>query len=131
MKHTYHIHGMTCNGCRNHVEEMLSTVEGVSTVSVDLEKAEAIIEMENHIPIEKCQEALEKDGGAYSIQIPGEPHHHTNKKKKVKPKGKGTCTFYCPMHCEGSGSNQPGECGNCGMAYVGLKDHLQDGHTHD
>ncbi len=119
MKHTYHIHGMTCNGCRNHVEETLSTVEGVSTVSVDLEKAEAIIEMENHIPIEKFQEALEKDGGAYSIHISGEPHHHTNKKKKVKPKGKGTGTFYCPMHCEGDRTyDQPGDCPVCGMDLV-------------
>ena len=58
MKHTYHIHGMTCNGCRTHVEETLSKVEGVSKVTVDLEKAEATIEMESHIPIEKFQEAL-------------------------------------------------------------------------
>ena len=45
MKHTYHIHGMTCNGCRSHVEETLSKVEGVSKATVDLEKAEATIEM--------------------------------------------------------------------------------------
>ena len=44
MKHTYHIHGMTCNGCRNHVEQTLSKIEGVTNASVDLEKAEATIE---------------------------------------------------------------------------------------
>lgn len=49
---------MTCNGCRNHVEEILSEVEGVSTASVDLEKGEAAVEMEKHIPIEKFQDAL-------------------------------------------------------------------------
>ena len=53
MKHTYHIHGMTCNGCRSHVEETLSKVDGVSKAMVDLEKAEATIEMVSHIPIEK------------------------------------------------------------------------------
>ena len=52
MKHTYHIHGMTCNGCRIHVEETLSKVEGISMVDVNLEKAEVIIEIESHIPIE-------------------------------------------------------------------------------
>ena len=52
MKHTYHIQGMTCNGCRNHVEQTLSKVEGVTNASVNLEKEEATIEMESHIPIE-------------------------------------------------------------------------------
>ena len=41
MKHTYHIHGMTCNGCRNHVEKTLKTVDGVTSAAVDLEKMEA------------------------------------------------------------------------------------------
>ena len=67
MKHTYHIHGMTCNGCRSHVEETLSKVEGVSNVVVNLEKAEAVIEMESHIPLETFQKALKMDGGRYSF----------------------------------------------------------------
>ncbi len=75
MKHTYHIHGMTCNGCRSHVEETLSKVEGVSNATVNLEKAEATIEMESHIPIETFQEALKNDGGSYSIHKLGEHHH--------------------------------------------------------
>ena len=58
MLHTYKISGMTCNGCRSHVEKTLSEVEGVQKASVDLEKAEATIEMESHIPIEKFQEAF-------------------------------------------------------------------------
>ena len=82
MKHSYHIHGMTCNGCRNHVEETLSKVEGVSEATVDLDKAEATIEMESHIPIEKFQEALKKDGGNYSIHKRGEHHQHSKDKKK-------------------------------------------------
>jgi len=119
MKHTYHIHGMTCNGCRSHVEETLSKVDGVSKVTVDLEKAEATIEMESHIPIEKFQEALKADGGQYSIHQNGE-HQHTHDKKKVeKPKGQGTGTFYCPMHCEGDKTyDKPGDCPVCGMDLV-------------
>ncbi|WP_133671650.1 heavy metal translocating P-type ATPase [Maribacter caenipelagi] len=119
MKHTYHIHGMTCNGCRTHVEQTLSKIEGVTNASVDLKKAEATIEMQSHIPIEKFQEALKTNGGQYSIHQNGE-HHHTHDKKKVeKPKGKGTGTFYCPMHCEGDKTyDKPGDCPVCGMDLV-------------
>ncbi|WP_298554356.1 heavy metal translocating P-type ATPase [uncultured Algibacter sp.] len=118
MKHTYHIHGMTCNGCRSHVEETLSKVEGVSKASVDLEKAEATIEMESHIPIERFQEALKKDGGKYSIHKLGE-HHHAKEEKEQQPKGKGTGTFYCPMHCEGDKTyDKSGDCPVCGMDLV-------------
>ena len=118
MKHTYHIHGMTCNGCRSHVESTLSKVEGVTSASVNLEKAEATIEMQNHIPLEKFQEALKNDGGRYSIHNIGE-HHHSEDKKVEKPKGKGTGTFYCPMHCEGDKTyDKPGDCPVCGMDLV-------------
>ncbi|BAO56100.1 lead, cadmium, zinc and mercury transporting ATPase [Nonlabens marinus S1-08] len=110
---------MTCNGCRTHVEETLSKVEGVTNAAVDLKKAEAIIEMDSHIPIEKFQEALKANGGQYSIHQNGE-HQHTHDKKKVeKPKGKGTGTFYCPMHCEGDKTyDKTGDCPVCGMDLV-------------
>ena len=118
MKHTYHIHGMSCNGCRSHVEKTLSEVEGVKNVSVDLEKAEASIEMETHISIEKFQEALKKGGGNYSIHNSGE-HAPSEAKKEEKPKGKGTGVFYCPMHCEDDKTyNKPGDCPVCGMDLV-------------
>ena len=29
-----------------------------------------------------------------------------------------TSAYICPMHCEGSGSNEPGKCPVCGMDYV-------------
>ena len=119
MKHTYHIHGMTCNGCRSHVEEALSKVKGVSKAIVDLDKSEATIEMESHIPIETFQEALKKDGDRYSIHKQGEQHQHSKDKKKEQPKGKGTGTFYCPMHCEGDKTyDEPGDCPVCGMDLV-------------
>ena len=67
MKHTYSIDGMTCEGCKNHVEKMLSEMEGVKSAHVNLEKKEASVEMESHIPIEKFQEVLKNDGGNYTI----------------------------------------------------------------
>ncbi|MGB5662139.1 heavy metal translocating P-type ATPase [Eudoraea sp.] len=118
MKHTYHIYGMTCNGCRNHVQETLVKVKGVTVVLVDLEKEEATIEMENHIPIDKLQEALKNGGGGYSIYELGK-HQHTEENKTEIPNGKGTGTFYCPMHCEGDKTyDQPGDCPVCGMDLI-------------
>jgi len=108
---------MTCNGCRSHVEEILSKVEGVIKVNVDLEKAEASIETASHIPLEVFQKALEKDGDTYSIHNNKESDHV--KKKEEKPKGKETGTFYCPMHCEGDKIyDKASNCPVCGMDLV-------------
>lgn len=119
MKHTYHIHGMTCDGCRNHVEKALNAVEGVTEATVNLKKQEAVIEMQRHIQLDTFQNALEKDGGNYNIHLPDKHHHRPTKEAKVQPKGKGTGTFYCPMHCEGDKTyDQPGDCPVCGMDLV-------------
>ncbi|MFD1162892.1 heavy metal translocating P-type ATPase [Hwangdonia seohaensis] len=113
----YHVHGMTCNGCRSHVEDILSKVKGVSEATVNLEKEEATIEMVSPIPIETFQDALKKDGGSYSIHKLGEKP--VQKEKVEKPKGKGTGTFYCPMHCEGDKTyDKAGDCPVCGMDLV-------------
>lgn len=49
-----------------------------------------------------------------------------------------TSAYICPMHCEGSGSDQPGNCPTCEMAYVANNStqnshdgHNHDGHNHD
>lgn len=44
-----------------------------------------------------------------------------------------TSDYICPMHCEGSGSEKPGECRVCGMKYkkndkTTTEDH--SGHNH-
>ncbi|WP_213521992.1 heavy metal translocating P-type ATPase [Nonlabens sp.] len=122
MKHTYHIHGMTCNGCRSHVEKTLSEVDGVSNASVNLEKEEAIIEMESHIPIATFQEALKNDGGSYSIHSSASEYKKSASSDIQAPaskRSKGTGTFYCPMHCEDDKTyNKPGDCPVCGMDLV-------------
>tara|TARA_R110002050_G_scaffold233063_3_gene368796 strand:- start:18912 stop:21410 length:2499 start_codon:yes stop_codon:yes gene_type:complete len=119
MKHTYHIHGMTCNGCRSHVEDTLSKVKGVLKATVNLDKAEATIEMELHIPLETLQDALKNDSGRYSIHNLGDYQHPVKEEKKEQPKGTGTGTFYCPMHCEGEKTyDKAGDCPVCGMDLV-------------
>ena len=42
-----------------------------------------------------------------------------------------TSAYICPMHCKGSGSDKPGDCPVCGMAYKKKEDHKSDGHKHD
>ena len=119
MKHTYSIDGMTCEGCKNHVEKMLSEMEGVKSAHVNLEKKEASVEMESHIPIEKFQEVLKNDGGNYTIYNLGEQPHTSEKKKEKAQKGNGSGVFYCPMHCEGDKTYpKPGDCPVCGMPLV-------------
>lgn len=119
---------MTCNGCRSHVEETLSKVKGVLKAEVNLEKAEANIEMESHIPIETFQDALKNDGGRYSIHNPNEKPHPTSPKgrsQKLKVNSseksplRGLGGFYCPMHCEDEKTyEKAGDCPVCGMDLV-------------
>lgn len=117
MVHTYHIHGMTCNGCVNHVEETLLKVFGVTHASVDLAKAEVTITMENHISLEKFQEALKNDGSRYSIHHADENQH--TEKTLGKPQSNGNGVFYCPMHCEGEKTyHKAGDCPVCGMDLI-------------
>lgn len=119
MKHTYYIHGMTCSGCRDHVEETLSQVDGVSKVTVDLTKGEASIEMDSHIPIEVFQNALKNLGGRYTIDTHREHRGDGGANKTNKLVDAGTGTFYCPMHCEGDKTyNKAGDCPVCGMDLV-------------
>ena len=122
MTHTYIIHGMTCNGCRGHVENTLSEIDGVSKASVNLEKAEAVIEMEKHIPLKVFEKALENDGGSYSISLPddaGAAQKHQIKKEEKRANQNSSGTFYCPMHCEGEKTYiKPGDCPVCGMDLV-------------
>lgn len=115
---TYPVNGMTCTGCRAHVEKTLSQVPQVVNVSVNLEKAEATVDMKPEIKIEKFQEALQQDGGTYSIFLAGkrpEISQKVEEREKVPMKG----TYYCPMYCEGDKTyEESGDCPVCGMDLV-------------
>jgi len=58
MTHTYKVSGMTCTGCQAKVQSLLSKVEGVKKVQIDLSKAEAVIDMERHVATEELRNAL-------------------------------------------------------------------------
>lgn len=47
--HTYHIGGMSCSGCVSSVKQKLSSVPGVTAVTVDLAKQEAQITSSDEI----------------------------------------------------------------------------------
>jgi Cu2+-exporting ATPase len=119
MKYTYQIQGMSCNGCRAHVQQALSRVSGVRDVEVDLQKAEAVVDADAPIALEKLQEAL--GDSTYTITLPGAaPHAHPSIENSTEDAGKsGSGIFYCPMHCEGEKTyDKPGSCPVCGMDLV-------------
>ena len=75
MKQTYHIHGMSCNGCKKHVEQILSKVEGVEDVVVDLSKSEATVNTKKPIRFKRLEKAFQEDGGGYEIYKEKKQHN--------------------------------------------------------
>lgn len=59
MTHTYNISGMTCKSCQSRVTELLSKVDGVKNVTIDLAKGTADIEMTTHISTLTLKAALQ------------------------------------------------------------------------
>jgi cation transport ATPase len=66
MKHTYQVTGMTCTGCQAKVQQLLTAVPDVKHVDIDLQKGEAVIEMDRHINTATLQAAL-KDYPKYQL----------------------------------------------------------------
>ncbi len=114
---------MTCSGCQATVKKLLSEAPGVKNVSVDLQKKEATIEMENHIPTSQLQLAL-KDHPKYQLNEknnsdPGNTLTLPIPISVNDPAEKDRGVYYCPMHCEGSKTyDMPGNCPVCGMHLV-------------
>jgi hypothetical protein len=50
----------------------------------------------------------------------GDATEHADSEKQGKEY---TSAYICTMHCEGSGSTEPGTCPACGMDYVANEDH--------
>lgn len=59
--HTYTVHGMTCNHCKNNVEKVIRTVNGVESVSVDLQSGIATV-TGDEIDENAIKEAVESIG---------------------------------------------------------------------
>ena len=49
---------MTCSGCQAKVQSLLSSVKGVDSVTIDLSRGEADIDMHEHVPTPALQKAL-------------------------------------------------------------------------
>ncbi len=58
------VNGMNCNHCKNSVEKNLSTIEGISSVQVDLEQKTALVEGTD-INLETIKSEIEKLGFEY------------------------------------------------------------------
>ena len=87
---------MSCGGCKKHVEEALSKIEGVEAAIVNLEGSNVVVSMTKHISFDLLENAL--SGSQYKIHH-SKPNERTkdNPPKKVVPGSK----YYCPMRCEG------------------------------
>lgn len=105
---------MSCGGCKKHVEEALSKIEGVEAAIVNLEGSNVVVSMTKHISFDLLENAL--SGSQYKIHH-SKPNERTkdNPPKKVVPGSK----YYCPMRCEGDKEyDEPGDCPVCGMDLV-------------
>lgn len=128
MTHTYQITGMTCDGCRSHVEASLASIPGVSAAKVDLKAGEAQVTMDHHLDIDEMRAVLQQDTSRYDIHPPGThaielaplPGIGRSASRKSSTSGRETDSnvkYYCPMLCEGDKKyDQPGDCPKCGMA---------------
>lgn len=65
---------MTCGGCQAKVQSLLSKVAGIKTVSIDLAKGEATLDMDKHIASNELKAAL-KDYPKYQLSEANHQHH--------------------------------------------------------
>lgn len=126
MKHQYRIIGMSCMGCRSHVQEALSEVDGITLAEVNLELGKAELTMEHHIAIETLDQAIKEAGAHYSIKpwseksdcCSSKEEHQQEEQKELKTSQKAG-EYYCPMFCEGDKTYpKAGDCPVCGMDLV-------------
>ena len=59
---TIYIDGMQCNHCKMTVEKALGSINGIKNVEVNLEKKNAIIELEKEISDNEIKKIIENEG---------------------------------------------------------------------
>jgi copper chaperone CopZ len=85
MQKEFQVKGMTCQGCRAHVEEALQNIKGVKTANVNLENKTAEVEFHQDVSLEILQEAV---GEKYDISEKKETsqgHEAENGKNSSEP----------------------------------------------
>jgi cation transport ATPase len=67
MTHTYQITGMTCSSCESKVKSKLLSLTEIITAEVSQANQNAVITMDEHIPLSKLQDALGGKDAKYQI----------------------------------------------------------------
>ncbi|MBX5438049.1 MAG: heavy-metal-associated domain-containing protein [Thermoflavifilum sp.] len=62
----FQIQGMHCAGCVENVKQALQNIPGVIDVQVSLSPAQAVVSMEEELPLSRLQEAVSQKG-RYSL----------------------------------------------------------------
>lgn len=62
----YAVSGMMCDGCITNVKNTLKNIPGVIEAQVHLSEPQAIVSMQQEIPVSELQQVFSKDGH-YSI----------------------------------------------------------------
>lgn len=76
MTHTYHITGMTCNGCVAKVKSELLKLGDITGAEVQLQAPQATITMQRHIATATLQAAVHKAGNYTITEADGGMSHH-------------------------------------------------------
>ena len=88
METTYHIEGMTCDGCVETVEKSLIKFEDIDHVKVSLEKNEVSIISNRNLDIDNLQNLLPQK---YTVNQSFEKNKHLQKEEKTKTDSVGCC----------------------------------------
>ena len=62
MDSTYSIGGMSCQHCVMHIKQEVAKIPGVTSVALDLDDAQLVIESDDQIDFDLVQSAVEEAG---------------------------------------------------------------------
>lgn len=68
MKKLIKIEGMMCEGCANSVQEIISGINNVQYIHVNLAEGTAEVHSDKEISIEEMQRAIEENDKNYEVQ---------------------------------------------------------------
>lgn len=94
MTHTYQITGLTCSGCQNKVQSLLSQIKDVQSVDISLAEGTADITMSQHVQTKTLQDAL-KDYPKY--QLSEAPHSHHSMSMEMDAENQSWLATYKPI----------------------------------
>ena len=87
MTQTYHIQGMTCNGCKDSVTRAFQSLEGVSQVHVDLEKGTALLTTASVLQTKLLKEVLPSKFTLIEFNIQTVKQNNVFDRDKKAPQG--------------------------------------------